>query len=283
MFSRIFSSATATMPPPVARAAPIARSPWDGSPTASDATPVAASTREMPRSSANAAAIGLEPRAWAANRRGTGSAARRARVSSAKPWASFANSVPLAAGQTTASGQLPAELLGDLERDRLRALTRIRMEIAADEAPWEEAAELELQPAAVVIGARDREDARAGVPRRDGRRFASDGREHDRLQPGRRCGGADGVAEIARRRAAQRGHAVVQRGRRRDRRDAVLVGVGRVVTFELQVEIDSEQVGEPVGAAERRPPGAVLDACAGREQALVPPERLRAAGDRVGS
>ena len=104
MCAAIAVSLTAITAPCVTRAAPSARSPCDGLPTASERTPVVASTLEMPRSSANASAIGLEPSACPANSLGTGSLQRPARVSSEKPWASFANSIPLAAGHTTASG-----------------------------------------------------------------------------------------------------------------------------------------------------------------------------------
>ena len=89
--------------PPVARAAPSARSPCDGSPTASErppSRPGRARSRGRPRSCGDR----VEPSAWPANIRGVGSRASPARVSSAKPCVSFANSVPLAAGETTASG-----------------------------------------------------------------------------------------------------------------------------------------------------------------------------------
>src|SRR5579871_6669874 len=51
----------------------------------------------------------------------------------------------------------PPELLGDLEGDRLRALARERVKVPADEAPREERAQLELEAAAGVIAATDRE------------------------------------------------------------------------------------------------------------------------------
>ena len=45
---------------------------------------------------------------------------------SSKPRATFVNSEPEAIGATTRSGQLPAELLGGLERERLGALGVVR-------------------------------------------------------------------------------------------------------------------------------------------------------------
>ncbi len=104
MCASIAVSLTACTAPPLARAAPSARSPCDGLPTESDGTSVDASTREMPRSAANASAIGLEPSDCPAISLGTGSRESPDRVSSENPCASFASRVPLAAGQTTASG-----------------------------------------------------------------------------------------------------------------------------------------------------------------------------------
>ena len=153
--------------------------------------------------------------------------------------------------------QLPAELLGDLEGDRLRALARIGVQVPADEAPGEEPAELELEAAAVVVRAGDREDARAGMARRHRCRLTADRREHDRLEPRRRGRSGDGMAEIAGRRAAERRHAVVEGRGSGDRRDAVLVGLCRVVALELQVQIEAEELREAVGTVQRRPAGAV--------------------------
>ena len=176
--------------------------------------------------------------------RGTGSAARPARVTSAKPCASFEKQRAARRRADDRVGQLPVELLRDLERDRLRALAGVRVEVAADEAPREEQAELELEAAAVVVGAVDGEDARARVAGRNGGGLAADRREHDRLEPGRSGGSRDGVAEVAGRGAAERRHAVIERRRRGDRRDAVLVRLRRVLTLELQMKIDAERVGE---------------------------------------
>jgi hypothetical protein len=177
-------------------------------------------------------------------------------------------------------GQLPVELLRDLERDRLRALARVRVQVAADEAPREERAELELEPAAVVVGAVDCEDTRTGVARRDGRRPDPDGGEHDRLEPGRGGGGADGVSEVPGRGAAEGGHAVVESRRRSQRRDAVLVGAGGVLAFELEVQVDAERIREQVRAAERRRARTDVDVRPAREERGVAPERRRPGRDR---
>ena len=57
--------------------------------------------------------------------------------------------------------QLPAELLGDLERDRLRALGVVRAELDVDERPVELERQLDREPRAVVVAAVDGVDRRA--------------------------------------------------------------------------------------------------------------------------
>jgi len=202
----ISSSATAITPPPVVRAAPSARSPCDGSPTASDVICVEASTREIRRSSANASAIGLEAECLT----GETSAARarqRARraLLSAKPCASFEKSVPFAAAQMTASGSSQSSCSAISNEIVLRAFARVCVEVAVDEAPREEQPELELETAAVLVGAVHCEDARAWMAGGHRRGLATDRCEHDRLQSRRGGGGRDGVTEIPGRGAAERG------------------------------------------------------------------------------
>ena len=53
--------------------------------------------------------------------------------------------------------QRPAELLGDLERERLRALGVVRAEPDVDERPVELERQLDAQAAAVVVAALDRD------------------------------------------------------------------------------------------------------------------------------
>ena len=170
-------------------------------------------------------------------------------------------------------GQLPAELLGDLERDRLRALARVRVQVPAHEAPREERAELELEPAAVVVGAVDGEDAGARMARRDRRRLAARRGEHDRLEPGRGGGRGDRVAEVAGRRAAERRDAVVERGGDGDRWRR---GPCRSASGSRPRASDADRCrAARTGARrdERRPARAVLDARAGRQERVVAPER----------
>src|SRR6185437_5674120 len=131
-----------------------------------------------------------------------------------------------------------------LEGDRLRALARVRMEVAADEAPWEERPELELESPAVVVAAADREHVDVSVLRLDRRRRAADGNEDNRLDPGGRRSGGDRVAEVAGRRAAQRRDAVVEGRGHGERRGPVLVRPGRVLALELEPQVELELLGE---------------------------------------
>ena len=209
----------------------------------------------MRRSAANASAIGLEPSDCPAISRGTGLRDEPRMGQLREPLRELREQRAARGGADDGVGQLPAELLRDLERDRLRALARVRMEVAADEAPREERAELELESAAVVVRAVDREDARAGMPRGDRPGADACRREHDRLEAGRRGGRGDGVAEVAGRRAADGREAVLTRGGDGDARDAILVRARRVRAFELQQKLDTEQLGKAVAAFERRPPG----------------------------
>ena len=147
--------ATARTAPPVARAAPSARSPCDGIADGEranvgrrlDAGDAADRRRTRRRS-------GSSPRPAPRRTAAQGSLQSPARVSSENPCASFEKQHAARGGADDRVGQLPAELLRDLERDRLRPLARVRVEVAADESPREE---------------RSRARARAGGSRRRSR------------------------------------------------------------------------------------------------------------------
>ncbi len=155
------------------------------------------------------------------------------------------------------------------------------MQVAADEPPREQCAQLELESSAVVVRPVDGEHVGAGVACCDGCRLAADGGEHDRFEAGRSRGRCNGVTEVAGRRAAERGHAVVERGRDRDRGKTILVRARRIRILELEPQIDVERLREMLGPAQRRPAGPVLELRAPGEQAVVAPERLRPRGDRL--
>jgi hypothetical protein len=109
-----------------------------------------------------------------------------------------------------------------------------------------------------------------------------EGAEDDRFDLCDRSLCSDGVAEVAAGRAADRLEPELDGCRDRDRSDAVLERIGRVLALELQVQIDPERVGQPRRANERRPPGtgAGITWRSGKEPP-VPPERRRAGGDRL--
>ena len=181
--------------------------------------------------------------------------------------------------------QLPAELLGDLEPERLRAFRVVRAQPDVHERPVELERQLDRQPRAVVVAPFDGEDLRAVDRGRDQLlRLEIGGAEHDGLEPFRRCARGDGVREVARRRAGDRRAAELDRLRRRDCDDAVLERVRRVRGVELQPELaDAERLLEPAGADERRPAGRepLLGGRRDRQQRRVPPDRLRPRGDRL--
>ena len=71
------------------------------------------------------------------------------------------SSEPLAIGHDDVVGRLPAELLGGLERERLRALGVVRAHVDVHERPLVHAGELGAQAVDVVVVAVDRDDVAA--------------------------------------------------------------------------------------------------------------------------
>ena len=115
---------------------------------------------------ANAVATGEQPVACAPDTRTSGASSSRPTLcSSSKPLWIFVSSEPLAIGTTTWSGDLPAELLGRLVRERLRALGVERAHVHVHERPRVLGRELRAEPVHVVVVAVDRDDV-AAVHRR---------------------------------------------------------------------------------------------------------------------
>ncbi len=166
--------------------------------------------------------------------------------------------------------RVSSQLLGDLVRDRLGALDGEGMEIALEEPPRKERLELCLQPPAVVVATPDLEDVRAiGCGRKRGSP-GSRGREDDCLEARRGTGRRQCLAEIAGRGAAEGLQPECLRGGDRARRQPVLEGVGRIRRLELQMEVDSQRLGDRRSGDERGPAryGTVAPV---REQRPVPP------------
>ena len=180
-------------------------------------------------------------------------------------------------------GRLPAELLGGLERERLRALGVVRAHVDVHERPRVRARELRAQPVDVVVVAVDGDDVAAVHRGRDDLALLEvGGDEHEAAQPRVRGVRGDRVGEVAGRRAGRDLEAELERLRQRDRRDAVLERVRGVHGVVLDPHLAEAELGrEAVGAHERREPGAEVDrgVAVGRQQVGVAPDRQRPGGD----
>ena len=142
-------------------------------------------------------------------------------ASSAKPCPTLWKSAPEAIGIATDVGCRPAELLGDLVRERLRALGVVRAQVDVDEAPRQLERELHREPRAVVVGAVDGVDRRAVDGGRGELLRLEVGRDEDGgIEALRRGARRDRTGEVAGRRARERrrGRAPAPCGRRPRRR-----------------------------------------------------------------
>ena len=243
---------TAWIAPPVSRAVATAKSPSAGLPIASDRATVSGRTGVTGFCSWNAVATGLaalglpsdQPRRRRRRR-------ARAQRSSANPWPTLWNSAPEAIGMATTSGVAPAELLGDLVGERLRALGVVRAQVDVDEPPRKLERELHGKTRAVVVVAVD------GVDRRpvdgSGRELLrlEVGRDEDgRVEPFGGRAGRDRAGEVAGRRARERRQPELLRLARRDGDHPVLERVRRVRGVELEPQLaDAELLRQPRGAA----------------------------------
>ena len=205
-------------------------------------------------------------------------------MNSPKPRPSFENSAPEATGTDDGVGKPPAQLLGDLERERLRALGVVGAQADVDERPRGELeGELDGQPAAVVVASQHLVDRRPVGRRRQQLLPLEPGRAEDRgfqaFDGGPR---RDRGREVPGRRARQRPEPELLRLRARDRDDAVLEGVRGVRRVQLEIELaQAERLGEPGRLHERRQAGREprLDGSLHRQERSVAPQRRRAGRD----
>ena len=180
-------------------------------------------------------------------------------------------------------GEPPAELLGDLERERLRALGVVRAQADVHERPGQLERELDGQPAAVVVAPAHLVDRRP-VRGRGEQLLALEpgGAEHRRFEPFDGGPRRDRACEVPGRGARERPEPELLRLRARDRDDAVLEGVRRVRGVQLEIELaQAERLGEPGCLDERGQAGREprLDGRLDRQERAVAPERRRAGGD----
>ena len=154
----ISASVTAAIAPPVRRTTSRAYQPSAGLPIASDLAIVAGLTgRTWSLPSANAVATGEQPCAWAPEiRTSPPPSTRPSSASSRKPLSIFVSWLPEAIGDDDVVRELPAELLGDLEGQRLRAFRVVGPDVDVDERPGRELArQLGAEAVHVVVAAVD--------------------------------------------------------------------------------------------------------------------------------
>ena len=206
-----------------------------------------------PCRAANAVATGAQPAGWPPTNRTSFGSTSPTSTSSSKPLATFVNSEPEAIGATSDVRQPPAELLGDLERERLAALGVERPEVDVDEGPALLVGDLEAEPVDVVVRAVDADDRRAvaqGVV--DLRRLEVRRDEDEGTQPERGRGGGGRPGEVAGRGAGERVEAELDGPGRGDRDDAVLEAQRRVAGVVLEPEAIDAELGSPSRSAETR-------------------------------
>ena len=206
MPARISSSVTESIDPPPRRARSSAYGPSAGLPIASDLAIVSGFTgRQMSQPASNACATGEQPSACAPLN--VGSVALE--QPDLEPLVEAARDLREQRARRDrrhdAVGQLEAELLGDLEGERLRALGVVGPHVHVDERPVALAGELGAEPVHVVVVAAHGHEVRAVDARGEDLLLLEVGRdEHVRLEPGGRGVRGHGVRQVAGRRAGHR-------------------------------------------------------------------------------
>ena len=267
------------MKPPVARAVATARSPSAGLPIASERATVARPDRAHGRSRLEGGCDRCAPGGLAPDEPWRRSV-REAKIEQLRE-----RLVQLREERARCDrrdddiGRAPAELLGDLVGDRLRALGVVAAQTDVHERPRHLPRELDRDAVAVVVRARDRIEGRpVGRGRRQLLRLEVGRAEDGRLQPFGRCTRGDRVRQVPGGRARERRQAELLRLRGRDSDHSVLERVRRVGGVQLQPEVaDPELLGEPRGTDERRQPGSepLLLRRVDREKVGVAPDRRR--------
>ena len=161
-------------------------------------------------------------------------------------------------------GRPPAQVLGDLEADRLGSLGVERPEVDVDEPPAEPEGDLRAEAVDLVVVALDR-DHLGAVDRgaQDLALLEAVGNQDVGLQPGGGGVGRHAVGQVARRGAADGLEAELDGLRKRHRDDAVLERERRMIDgVVLDVKLrDAERPGQPIGPDQRacsRPGGPTV-------------------------
>ena len=180
--------------------------------------------------------------------------------------------------------QRPVQLLGRLERQRLRALGVERPDVDVAERPRRRLDQLRAKPVHLVVVAAHRDHVR--VEHADARHLRGlevDRDEYEALEVRPRRVSGHGVREVASRRTRDRLETMRPRPADGDRHDTVLERVGRIHAVVLQIEIPQAKLGpESICLHERSETLAQshdVDRVLDRQQVAIPPHRLRAGFD----
>ena len=163
---------------------------------------------------------------------------------------------PRGDGRDDHIGQAPAELLGDLERERLAALRVERPEVDVDEGPALLIGDFKTQAVDVVVRAFNGDDGRAvaqGVI--DLGRLEACRNEDHGAEPESRGGRGRRAGEVAGRGTGEGVEAERHGPRGRNRHDAILERQRRVARVVLEIQAPARQTDvrtEPVGADQGR-------------------------------
>ena len=184
-----------------------------------------------------------------------------------------------------AIGQPPAELLGDLEGQRLRAFRVVRPHVDVDERPAVvDVGDLAAQPIDVVVVAVDGNDGRLVGRGRDDLGRLEIGRNEDaRSHAGLGRVRGHRAGQVARRGAAQDRKPELERLGAGDRDGPILERVGRVDGVVLDPQVAQPQgASQVVGAHQRRKARVRVDdvLALDRQQGAVAPQCARPALDR---
>ena len=195
-------------------------------------------------------ATGAQPAAWPPTNRIGRRSIKPSSASSSKPRATRVNIAPDAIGADDDIGRPPAERLGDLVGERLRALRVERPQVDVHESPAGLVGDFEAEPVDVVIRALDRDDGRAVRQRvvdLGGLEIGRD--EHEGRQPGGRCRGRRRARQVPGRRAGERLDAELERPRGGDGNSPILEAQRRVARVVLDHSRSRPRTGASRSAA----------------------------------
>ena len=179
--------------------------------------------------------------------------------------------------------QVPAELLGALEEQRLTTLRVVRAQVEVHEAPAGLVGKARAEAIDLVVRPVDADHGRAvrgGA--RDLALVGARGDEHEPAKTVARRRGRDGAREVAGRRAGDRVEPELERAREGQRDRSVLERERWIARVVLHVELGDADLGAQARRLDERRPadGEVRLRRGDREERRVAPERARSVLDR---